>query len=330
MTRLFVYELLSGGGAGTPATPDEAAALAELMPMGVSMRDAMVEDLCALPGVRVTTADCAAAPCRRDGVRVERPGPGEDPFAFVARHARAADAVWLVAPETGGLLARFEAAVTGTPGAGRWLGSTGEAIRAVSSKTRTMDRLAGVGLATPLAFANDPDVRRWVVKPDDGAGAVDTVVCTRRADAEHLAAQRTARHEAVMLQPWVEGEALSLSLLAGGGRPTELLSINRQHITVDEHGVVAFRGVTRLHGPPWDTRRAALAALAEAVVGAVPGLRGFVGIDLVWHEHAGPVVIEVNPRVSCAYVGLSAHLGRPLAAEVLARHGVATALEAAP
>ena len=49
----------------------------------------------------------------------------------------------------------------------------------------------------------------------------------------------------------------------------------------------------------------------------MPGLRGFVGIDLVWHEERGPVVIEVNPRVTCAYVGLSAALGRNLAAELL-------------
>jgi len=32
------------------------------------------------------------------------------------------------------------------------------------------------------------------------------------------------------------------------------------------------------------------------------------------------VVIEVNPRVTCAYVGLSASLGRNLAAELLADH----------
>jgi tyramine---L-glutamate ligase len=31
----------------------------------------------------------------------------------------------------------------------------------------------------------------------------------------------------------------------------------------------------------------------------------------------GPVVIEVNPRVTCAYIGLSAALGRNLAAELL-------------
>jgi predicted ATP-grasp superfamily ATP-dependent carboligase len=60
--------------------------------------------------------------------------------------------------------------------------------------------------------------------------------------------------------------------------------------------------------------------LAQAVVLAVPGLRGFVGIDLVWHARLGPVAIEINPRLTCAYVGLSAALGRNLAAEIVTAH----------
>ena len=47
-------------------------------------------------------------------------------------------------------------------------------------------------------------------------------------------------------------------------------------------------------------------------------LGGFVGIDLVWHDRRGPVAIEINPRVTCAYVGLSRSLGRNLAGEVIA------------
>ena len=42
--------------------------------------------------------------------------------------------------------------------------------------------------------------------------------------------------------------------------------------------------------------------------------------DRVWNEREGPVVIEVNPRVTCAYVGLSAILQHNLAADILAAH----------
>jgi predicted ATP-grasp superfamily ATP-dependent carboligase len=42
----------------------------------------------------------------------------------------------------------------------------------------------------------------------------------------------------------------------------------------------------------------------------------------VLHPRQGPVVIEINPRVTCAYRGLSASLGRNLALELLASHQV--------
>ena len=78
-----------------------------------------------------------------------------------------------------------------------------------------------------------------------------------------------------------------------------------------------------------DPRAAPLRALARKVAAALPGLRGYVGIDLVWNEREGPVVIEVNPRVTCAYAGLSAILRRNVADYVLAAHGRAPAPEAA-
>jgi predicted ATP-grasp superfamily ATP-dependent carboligase len=121
------------------------------------------------------------------------------------------------------------------------------------------------------------------------------------------------------LEPWVAGEPLSLSLLCRGGK-TEVLSVNRQHIAVDGQGLVSFEGVESGVVPPGDARMRPLRNLATQVARHVPGLRGFVGIDLVWHARFGPVLIEINPRVTCAYVGLSARLGRNLAAEVLQAH----------
>jgi predicted ATP-grasp superfamily ATP-dependent carboligase len=66
-----------------------------------------------------------------------------------------------------------------------------------------------------------------------------------------------------------------------------------------------------------EERAAPLRRLARDVVLALPGLRGCVGIDLVWHAQRGPVLIEVNPRLTSAFVGLSPRLGRRLALEAL-------------
>ena len=312
MKRVFVYEYLSGGG----LVDDDPAAGDTLLPLGMSMRDAIVADLLRLADCAVTAAvspRAAGLPGRAAGVCAK---DGESPFAFVARQAQAHDLVWLVAPETGGLLAQFGHLV----GPQRWIGCAPDAIELTTSKRATLLRLAAHGVTTPLAFENDPLTHRWVTKPDDGAGGVATRAHPDRSAARDDWAQRTTRGEAVALEPWVDGDALSVSLLCGP-RCVDMLSVNRQDIAVAADGRLSYEGVDVDVLAPSDPRRAALARLATQVAQAIPGLRGFVGIDLVWHDRRGPVVIEVNPRVTCAYVGLSAALGRNLAAEVLAAHG---------
>lgn len=181
------------------------------------------------------------------------------------------------------------------------------------SKRATLQHLAAHGIATPLAF--EAQAQRWVVKPDDGAGAAHTRLAGSPAQAQALTLARPGD----VIEPWVEGEALSVSLLAG--RAPRVLAVNRQRIEIDAHATVAFRGVEVAALALGDARAAALAGTALAVAGAVPGLAGFVGIDCVWHAQQGPVVIEVNPRTTSAYVGLSAALGRNVAADVLAAAG---------
>jgi len=308
MTRVWVVEYLSAGGS--------MAGDAELLAQGTAMRDAMAADLLACADCDVSVAACAHTRDAPPGAQTLLARDGEDPLEFVARAQHGFDAVWVVAPETGGLLLRCAQAVAPP----RWLGCTPAAIALATSKRATVERLATQGLLTPLGFTDDPTVRRWVVKPDDGAGAVATRVHADLGSARADQADRAGEGASAWLEPWVDGQALSLSLLCNG-HGAELLSVNRQHIEVDADGRLGFHGVALNVLPPADPRRAELASLAAQVVQAVPGLRGFVGIDIVWHARRGPVVIEINPRLTSAYVGLPAALGRPLAAEVLAACG---------
>ena len=308
-TRVFVYEYLSGGCWSDYG--DDAAA-DELLTLVLSMRDAMVADLRRVADCSISAAVCEPGNTLPAGAVPLRPRANESAFDFVARQSALHDLVWLVAPETDGLLARFQRTV----GNARWMGCSAEAIELTAGKKATLAHLAAHGVQTPLAFAGDASIARWVVKPDDGAGGVATHVHGRHADALDDAARRTEAGASLALEPWIEGEALSLSLLCSA-QNAEMLSINRQRISIDPHGRLSFDGVSVDAVGPDDPRRAPLASLARQVARAIPGLRGFAGIDLVWHARRGPVVIEVNPRVTCAYVGLSAALGRNLAAELL-------------
>lgn len=305
MMQVFVYEYLSGGGAVADPAADA------LLPQGLAMRDALVADLLASGHCDVTAATCAQAGALPAGASETVAREGESALEFVARLAVQHDAVWVVAPETGGCLAGFERVV----GAPRWLGCDAHSIAIASSKGTTLRHLAARDVATPLAHADGASA--WVVKPDDGAGSVDTRVHTRLAAAQDDLASRHRRGESAWLEPWVEGQALSLSLLCELGR-AELLSVNRQHIRRDDGGALHYEGVEIDVMPALDPRRPPLGQLAARVAAAMPGLRGFVGIDIVWPKRGTPVVIEVNPRLTCAFVGLSKRLGRCLAAEMLA------------
>jgi predicted ATP-grasp superfamily ATP-dependent carboligase len=313
---VFVYEYLSGGALGAVAT----AAAADLLAQGAAMRDAIVADLSRIGGVTIT---CAARGADRPphGARLHHsePYPGEDATAYVRRQADAHDVAWVVAPESDGALLALHDAVAPS----RWLGCDRRAIEIAGSKRATARHLIAQGIPAtqPWEPGSMPAAAAaWVVKPDDGAGATATQVFRSFAAAR---ADWQARPHAAVLEPWVDGEALSLSLLCRTGS-AELLSINRQRIEVDAAGRIAYRGVAVNAIDRDGSRGRALRRLAQRVGAALPGLFGFVGIDVVWHPQRGPVVIEVNPRVTCAYVGLSAALGRNLAAELLQAQRAAT------
>jgi len=307
MMRVFVYEHLSGTGA-TDA-PDE------LLAAGREMRDAVARDLLRAGDCAVSVAAGPHAPEVPADARALHPPPAGSAADFVAQQARLHDRVWVIAPETGGVLAQLQRVVD----AERWLGCDAAAIALSSSKRATLAHAAAHGVTTPLAFAQSPSTRRWVVKPDDGAGAMATRLHNTHAAARDDVETRRHHGAAAVLEAWVAGEPLSLSLLCGAGC-AELLSVNRQQLAIDALGVVSFTGVQTNALPHDDARFGTLRAWAQTLASAAPGLRGYVGIDLVWHAQRGPVLIEINPRVTMAYVGLSAALARNVAAAVLAAH----------
>jgi len=320
MKRIFVYEYLSGGAAmeGDEESGDE------LLAMGQSMRDAVVADLLALENYDVAVATCKLASSVPETARLVMARQGESALDFVERQAEASDLVWVIAPETDGVLAALSQRVDSR----HWLGCEGPAIRLATRKRATLMALAANGVATPLSFEHEPEISRWVVKPDDGAGAVATHLHHDPEAALSDWSKRSRAGCAMAIEPWIEGPALSLSLLCSA-KGCELLSINRQKLSVNEDGVLAFRGVDVNTIALTEPFAAGMRSVAERVHRSIAGLRGFVGVDLVLHRRRGPVVIEVNPRVTCAYVGLSRALGRNLAADIVATLGVERGTRAA-
>jgi predicted ATP-grasp superfamily ATP-dependent carboligase len=151
------------------------------------------------------------------------------------------------------------------------------------------------------------------VKPDDGAGCEDTRVVPEQSVARCLLAADPRR---LVAQPWIEGEPASLSLVCAGDRCL-LLACNRQAVRISGDRVIVDR--LCVNGLPDPGGR--LAALAGNVVSAIPGFWGYIGIDLILARE-GPVVLEVNPRLTTSYCGLRGALGINVAAMVLGLAGM--------
>jgi tyramine---L-glutamate ligase len=325
--RTLVYEFASGGGlAGRDVPPSIARE-------GAAMRAALVADLSAIGCHQiVTTADARAGRGLPRGVEVIPLPAGDRPReAALDRAIVSVDAVWLIAPEIDRCLERLAARVA------RFrktlLGSSAGAIARASDKAVLARRLTSLGIRYPRTHRLEPHMTPAhvaaevgypiVVKPARGAGShgISLVHHAREWRRAIDVARQASTEGAVLLQEYIAGTAASVSLLADGRRAVAL-TVNEQ--ILGSSPPFAYRGGRT----PFDHELAPQAAAAAvAACGAVRGLRGFVGVDVVLNE-SDVVVIEINPRLTTAYLGLRAAVDANVAA--LAMAACAGELPAAP
>lgn len=214
-----------------------------------------------------------------------------------------ADAVWPLAPESNGLLESISRKTVRHKKV--LLGSSRDAVHLTGSKYRTSHALRASGIPVVSTFRPPVtlplDAQAWVVKPDDGAGCSNTYLFSHSTAAtEWIAAQQ---HGDYVLQPYLAGRPCSLSLLCGNDA-VYLLSCNEQRVAVSNNQFHYMGSVIN----SFDDSGGALERMARQVVAAIPGLWGYVGIDFIITDQ-GPVVLEVNPRMTVSHAGLHASIG---------------------
>jgi predicted ATP-grasp superfamily ATP-dependent carboligase len=313
--KILIFEYITGGGMRKQSLP---AALAR---EGEAMLAALLQDLQATPDWRQgrlelsLLRDDRLPPCApaEAGLKPVWVGAGADFAALWQAQLCACDALWPIAPETGGILENLclEAEQAGK----LLLSSPAAAVRLAADKLACLRRLEAYGLpvvpsvswqageAPPQVLAGS---LRYVIKPRDGVGCAGICISDDPAGFE----PGEAAQEWIM-QPLIEGEALSLSLLCAQGE-ARLLSVNRQWIAQTETGFF-LQGceVNALAdtGGVWS-------ALGAAIAHAAPELWGYVGVDLLLSTE-GPRILEINPRLTTSYAGLHAALAANPAAWVL-------------
>lgn len=222
-------------------------------------------------------------------------GPWQDAWRSLVEHC---DAVLVIAPENEGQLERLCAEVLEEGRKG--LNCSVEAIRLTADKWMLNRHLQAAGIPaveTRTWNPSEPIPAQGVIKPRDGAGCEETFVLDTQSVLPVLDSESRW-----IWQPWVSGQPASLSLLIGENE-VEVLSCNRIHcknqegrLHVHELETGGFDGNLRFE----EEAR----ALASRIVAAVPGLRGYVGVDVMWQEES-LIVLEINSRLTLTYTGLA-------------------------
>jgi hypothetical protein len=165
-----------------------------------------------------------------------------------------------------------------------------------------------------------------VVKPRDGAGSQATFLIPSRADFERWehSLSTEPRLEHAIWQPFVSGAAVSVALIVApdAGR-METLPVCEQRLSGD--GRFSYLG-GRI--PARCEHGAAVQDAALRACRLVPGLRGYVGVDLIVPDASPwtPAIVEINPRLTTSYIGDRALSTENLAARLLP-HGGRTAID---
>ncbi|MEB0135303.1 ATP-grasp domain-containing protein [Actimicrobium sp. CCC2.4] len=271
---------------------------------GDMLLTALLADLSRIDDLSVTVLRLSSQGLHNlpDNVSVVMSG-SDDCAAALVQCIADADAVWPLAPESDGLLESISRMALQN---GKLLiGSSPDAVHLAGSKYLTSQVLRGAGITTVATyFSTDtlpPNAQAWIVKPDDGAGCSDTHLFSHAALARQWIAARPAC--AVVLQPYVAGRPCSLSLLCGSSE-LFLLGCSEQRIAAADHRI-HYLGSTVNSISDTDGQ---LERLARRVVAAIPGLWGYVGIDIILTEQ-GPVVLAVNPRMTMCHAGLHDSIG---------------------
>ena len=307
--NLLIFEYVSGGGYANQKIS------ASILSEGYGMLRSLISD-CKAAGHNVTTL--------LDSRLKEFNPPNEaDQIVSVSSPhelstklkelSSVADAVYVIAPESGQVLEKLVHTIEVSGGTS--LNCEIDAIERVSNKMTAYETIKKRGLKVPETVLLDihektENIRRLikelgyplVIKPLDGvscsglslvkdenkiAGAVKKVA--RESISKHFITQKLIR-----------GKAASACVISTGDKALSV-TLNSQLVTLaspdEESGY--YGGVVPLDH---SLEKEALKA-AERVVEGIEGLKGYVGVDIILSKE-GPVVMEVNPRLTTSYVGL--------------------------
>jgi tyramine---L-glutamate ligase len=304
---VLVYEFFTGGGFPEGPLPGGLAAEA------LGMLWAALTDFRNWGAVHTITPldprfnECVPGLNRKtlpaDEVVCAPPGSHEAIYNSLLKRC---DAAMIVAPETNGILARLtaQAEIAGKT----ILGSSASATAIAGDKAACGMLFIRAKLPTPktrmAGFATADRIAKQmgcplVAKPVDGIGSEGVFRLNRVSELPAILdlIRKATDHDRILLQSYVDGIHASVSLMVSNGRCLPL-SLNCQLMETESK----FRYLGSRAPCDHPARNEAM-LLASSAAQLIPGLCGYVGVDMVLTDEA-PQLIEINPRLTTSYIGL--------------------------
>lgn len=308
--RLLIYEWCCSGGL---SGPDRRAVIgadgdpATLVREGRAMLEALVADAVRDGGFEVVAlVDAALAGDLPPGARRVPVVAGSECQALVDA-ARQSDAVIVVAPETAGVLAARAAAVRAV--GGRVLAPGEGVLEIAADKQATIDTLAAAGVPVPAGrslAANEPwpesFVRPAVRKARASTGCDGLVIVAGGPPP-------APSPDATRIEAFCAGMPVGVSCLLGPRGVVPVAALRQRFL---DGPVPAYVGGAPLESAMLRARAERLATwAADTLLRRQPGrpAAGWLGVDMILGDRSDggdDRVLEVNPRVTTSFVGLSA------------------------
>ncbi|CAH9014521.1 ATP-grasp domain-containing protein [Candidatus Nitrosacidococcus sp. I8] len=217
------------------------------------------------------------------------------------------DAVLPIAPESRNTLTKIQEKILK---AGKiLLGCHPQATQIASSKIETEKYLKAASLSIPTTISlldwrldKTSKEESLICKPNDGAGCIDTFYFKAPLDLHLWKQKNIFDAKNYIVQPYIQGQAMSLTLICDGDK-TLLLSVNQQQIKIKKDKIylnAILINAIMAENPIYHH----LQEIANTIANTLPRLWGFIGIDLIIAQNQSLIILEINPRLTTSYLGL--------------------------
>jgi len=183
-------------------------------------------------------------------------------------------------------------------------------IKVCSDKKKLHSYLFKSNISKPKIFDSKDAINlksKIIIKPRLGAGCEDIRIIDSTSQFEY-------NNKYEIMESYINGESLSLSIFFTN-TSFRLLSVNKQIINIQNNKLKLTGIVVNVYSK----NSPEIIYLLSRIKNMLPGLYGFVGIDIIIDK--GEIfVIEINPRLTTSFCGLYHALGINLLDFIFTKH----------